>query len=180
MSITNNLLEDGWREIPDHFKNYGRSFFKRFKDAPPGRLNSDKPGIQIQIVVSVWEGKENHEVFLTGELPDQTWFQIQQYSLGDNIKKTLTAIIPRMLKSWEDCVGYCDFESRKLVKLIKTTRATYACLKGRMTSREWMEECKKHDITERKFENHKRALREEGMVVFDENTGKYSNTNCDE
>lgn len=105
VSFIYHLQADGWREIPDAFKNYGRSFFKRFPTATPFQPESEKPGIQIQIVATSWQGKESHEVFLVGELRDGTWIELHQYSLTD-IDRTLSKVIPRLLAVWENAATY--------------------------------------------------------------------------
>ena len=107
VSFIDQLQADGWREIPDAFKNYGRSFFKRFPTATPFRPESEKPGIQIQIVATSWQGKESHEVFLVGELRDGTWIELHQYALND-IEQTLALVIPRLLAVWESTAAYPD------------------------------------------------------------------------
>ena len=106
ITIIERLQGDDWKEWPDSFRKYGRSFFKRFATPTRCNLNSDKQGMQIQIVVSSWEGKENHEVFLNGELPDGTWIELHQHGLSDDIEKTLSMVIPRLLAVWESAATY--------------------------------------------------------------------------
>jgi hypothetical protein len=100
MKITEYLPKQGWKEWPDAFKKYGKSYFKRFPTPTRCHLNKDKEGIQVQIVVSEWEGKENHEVFLQGELKDGTWFNFHQHGLK-TIRHSITKVIPRMIACWE-------------------------------------------------------------------------------
>ena len=107
ITIPDRLEGDGWREMPDAFKNYGRSFFKRFPTKSPYRPESEKPGIQIQIVATSWKGKESHEAFLVGELSDGTWIELHQYALND-IEQTLALVIPRLLAVWESTATYPD------------------------------------------------------------------------
>lgn len=49
------LLADGWREYPNQFRRYARCFYKRFDTPTRCHGNDDKPGVQIQIAVSVME-----------------------------------------------------------------------------------------------------------------------------
>jgi len=61
--------------------------------------------MQIQICVSSFQGKENHEAFLHGELRDETWIELHQHTLKD-IQTTVEKVVPRMLAVWESAATY--------------------------------------------------------------------------
>lgn len=65
-------------------------------------------------------------------------------------------------------------EEKRIAKLLKTCRVTLESLTHPMTPKEWMEKCEKSDIPKRTHENHKKALREEGFVIHDEEKGLWS------
>jgi hypothetical protein len=93
------LAAGGWREYPNQFKS-ARCFYKYFDTTTRCACNDDKPGMQIEIAVSEWEGVENYEIELTGEMRDGTWLKIHQWVLPHDIKDVV-ALIPRLLGIWE-------------------------------------------------------------------------------
>ena len=99
-SACNGLLADGWREYPDQFKKYARCFFKRFNTPTRCSGNDDKPGMQIQISVSEFNGLVSMELELCAGLKDDTWLKIQNYALPRTVKE-VTDLIPRILVMWE-------------------------------------------------------------------------------
>jgi hypothetical protein len=99
-SACNGLLADGWREYPDQFKNYARCFFKRFDTPTRCSGNDDKPGVQIQIAVSEFNGSVSMELEICAGLKDETWVKIQNYALPKTAKE-VTSLIPRLLVMWE-------------------------------------------------------------------------------
>jgi len=99
-SACNGLLADGWREYPDQFKNYARCFLKRFYTPTRCSGNDDKPGVQIQIAVSEFNGSVSMELELCAGLKDETWVKIQNYALPKTAKEVIS-LIPRLLVMWE-------------------------------------------------------------------------------
>ena len=67
-----------------------------------------------------------------------------------------------------------DKEEKRIAKLLKTCRVTLEALTHPMSPKEWTEKCEKADIPKRTHENHKKALREEGLVILDEDKGLWS------
>jgi len=98
--ICKTLLEQGWKEYPNQFKKYSRSFYKYFETPTSCHCNNDKTGIQIEISVSEWQGAESCELELGGELADGTWMNFHNHGLPKDIDAVL-ALIPRMLSVWE-------------------------------------------------------------------------------
>lgn len=95
--LIRQLVEDGWKEWPNHFDKPARSFFKRFETETRCRCNDENWGMQVQILVYP-DG--NYELKLAGELYDGTWVELHQWALPENVKDGI-ALIPRMLKAWE-------------------------------------------------------------------------------
>ena len=62
-------------------------------------------------------------------------------------------------------------EEARISKLLKTCKVSLDALTHPMSGKEWMEKCEKADIPKRTHENHKKALREEGLVILDEDKG---------
>jgi hypothetical protein len=94
------LLADGWREYPNQFKEYARSFYKRFDTPTRCHGNSDKPGVQILISVGILQEWMSMEMELRAGLKDGTWISIENYSLPKTVEEVV-ALIPRMLAMWE-------------------------------------------------------------------------------
>ena len=98
--ICDELLADKWREYPNQFKKYARCFYKQL-DTPTRCIgNDDKPGVQIQISVSELEERITMEMELCAGLKDETWLIIHNYILPKTVEE-VTALIPRMLATWE-------------------------------------------------------------------------------
>jgi hypothetical protein len=93
------LQQNGWTEFPDQFRSYARCFAKRFHTPTRCNCNDDKRGIQVVIAVSNYNGT-NCEMDICGELPDETWIQLKNYGMPDDITKTIS-MIPRLLAAWE-------------------------------------------------------------------------------
>lgn len=102
--ICDKLAADGWRAHRNQFKAYAVCFYKNFDTPTRCRCNEDKPGMQIELQVSLHVSQygEHHSIQLElcGQLADGTWIRIQNYSLPYDLDKVL-ALIPRMLKVWE-------------------------------------------------------------------------------
>lgn len=96
------LESDGWRECPNRFKKYARCFYKRFETPTRCHCNDDKPGIQVEIAATEKPDDSyfSFEIELTGELADGTWLTIHNYAVPNNVKEA-TALVPRLLKTWE-------------------------------------------------------------------------------
>jgi hypothetical protein len=60
--------------------------------------------MQVVIAVSNRDGK-NCEIDICGELPDETWMQLKNYGMPDDIENTV-AKIPRLLIAWEAMANY--------------------------------------------------------------------------
>lgn len=96
-----DFAADGWRECPNAFKKYARCFYKRFETPTRCHCNDDKPGIQIEAVVSKgFADKGNIELTLSGELRDGSWVRILNYCIP-NTHAEAVALIPRLLAIWE-------------------------------------------------------------------------------
>jgi len=93
------LKDNGWTEFPDQFRTHARCFAKRFDTPTRCNCNYDKPGIQVVIAVSNYNGT-NCEIDIHGELPDETWTQMSNYCMPENIEEVI-AKIPRLLAAWE-------------------------------------------------------------------------------
>ena len=92
------LNEDGWKEWTNRLDKPALSFFKRFETKTRCHLNSDKWGMQVQILVYPASGC--YEIKLAGELRDGTWVELHKWSLPEKIKEGI-ALIPRLLNAWE-------------------------------------------------------------------------------
>jgi hypothetical protein len=98
------LQQNGWTEFPDQFRTHARCFAKRFETPTRCNCNDDKRGMQVVIAVSNRDGK-NCEIDICGELPDETWMQLKNYGMPDDIENTV-AKIPRLLIAWEAMANY--------------------------------------------------------------------------
>jgi hypothetical protein len=67
-------------------------------------------------------------------------------------------------------------EELRLARSLKNCKPSLDCLTHPMTSREWMGECLKEHIKMITHQNHKLILKAEGIVEFDEATGKWRKT----
>lgn len=100
MNAPETLLANGWREYPNQFKKHARCFYKQFATRTRCHGNDDKPGIQIEISVSQYEGRESMELEMCAGLKDGTWLKIHNYGLPNTVEE-VTDLIPRMLSVWE-------------------------------------------------------------------------------
>jgi hypothetical protein len=98
--IYETLIKQGWKEYPNQFKLYSRSFFKYFETPTSCHCNKDKTGIQVEVSVAEWQGIGSCELELSGELADGTWMRLHNHGLPKDIDAVL-ALIPRMLMVWE-------------------------------------------------------------------------------
>lgn len=98
--IRAGLLSLGWRKDKDQFRSYADMFWKRHETATKSHPNSDRDGANIIIYVSEFNGVQNAEMELVGELPDGTWVKLLNYGLPKTTPEIL-ATIPRMLATWE-------------------------------------------------------------------------------
>ena len=94
------LEKDGWREYPDQFRKYARCFYKRFDTPTSCKYNHDKAGMQVCVAVSSHDQHCNYEISLSGELPDETWIKLHNWSMPEKLEDGL-ATIPRLLETWE-------------------------------------------------------------------------------
>ena len=97
------LTADGWREYPDQFRDYARTFYKRFTTPSQCRCNDDKRGMQVCIALSI-DGHAGFppgfEIDLCGELKDGSWVKLCNYGMRDSLEEGIAAI-PRLLEAWE-------------------------------------------------------------------------------
>jgi len=98
--ICKTLLEQGWKECPNQFKQYARCFYKLFATPTSCHCNNDKTGIQVEVSVAEWPGTGSCELELSGELADGTWMRLHNHGLPKDLDAVL-ALIPRMLMVWE-------------------------------------------------------------------------------
>ena len=94
------LMKEGWDEARNALKPYSRNFYKRHKTPTRFACNSDKAGIQVSIAVYEHEGKYTFEINLSGELADESWVELKNYSHTGTLEETIKKI-PRLLKTWE-------------------------------------------------------------------------------
>jgi hypothetical protein len=108
MSADEWLRNDGWREWPNQFKKYARCYYKRFDTPFRCHGNEDKPGMQVQLAVSIsdfnGDCREHFEIEIVGGLSDETWVTLHNYSLPTDIAKAV-ALIPRLVSLWEAANG---------------------------------------------------------------------------
>jgi len=100
MNPYEHLIQEGWYESPNALKPYSRNFYKRHKTPTRCACNNDKAGIQVSIAVYEHEGKYTFEINLAGELTDETWVELKNYSHTGTLEETIKQI-PRLLKTWE-------------------------------------------------------------------------------
>ena len=98
--ICDDLAVRDWKEYPDQFREYARTFYKRFDTPTVCAINDDKPGIQVCIAVSSHREFTSMELDICGGLPDGTSIKIHNYTLPNDVDKVL-ALIPRLLAVWE-------------------------------------------------------------------------------
>lgn len=99
--ICDQLASEGWREYLNQFKKHSRCFYKQLETPTGCSGNDDKPGMQIEISVSDgFAGEASLEMELCAGLKDDTWLKILNYSLPKTVEEA-TALIPRMLATWE-------------------------------------------------------------------------------
>ena len=98
MTIYEQLENEGWKEYPDHFRNYARFFYKRFDTATRCNGNDDKPGMQVKIAVSEHAERTSLELELCAGLKDETWLRIHNYSVPNTVEEA-TKLIPR--RGWQ-------------------------------------------------------------------------------
>jgi len=65
-------------------------------------------------------------------------------------------------------------EEKRVAKIIKTCKPSLECLTHPMSPKEWLEKCERSDINARTHQNHKKALREEGLVILNDETNLFS------
>jgi hypothetical protein len=94
------LIADGWREYPDQFKTFARSFFRRYNTPTRCHHNDSRPGVQIQVSVSEFDGVGSCELELCAELSDGTWVKLQNYQIPNGVNRVI-ACVPRLLATWE-------------------------------------------------------------------------------
>jgi len=100
MSNCQQLLDDGWREYPNQFKQWERCFYKQFDTPTRCHGNDDKEGVQIGISISEYRGVTSMELELCAGLKDDTWLKLHNYALPATVPE-VTALIPRLLAIWE-------------------------------------------------------------------------------
>jgi hypothetical protein len=100
MNIYEQLVKDGWKEYPNQFRSYSRSFYKKFETPTRCFGNDDRPGIQIEIAVGEHNGQISMEIELCAGVKDETWFKIQNYAVPNTLERAVL-LIPRMLAAWE-------------------------------------------------------------------------------
>jgi len=99
MNVHEYLKEDGWKMWPNPYKD-ARCFFKRFDTPTRCKCNSGKKGIQVQIAVYEHQDNTSYEINFVGQLPDDTWVDLHNYGMPEDIKEGLKTI-PRLLSTWE-------------------------------------------------------------------------------
>ena len=101
--IIKRLTSDGWVVYPDQFRT-ATCLYKRYATPTKCHCNNGRDGIQVCVAVSEFEHIScNHasiEVDIVGELGDESWVKLLNYSFGSDIDKALGAI-PRLLAAWE-------------------------------------------------------------------------------
>ena len=94
------LRSNGWVEYKDNLRPHARVFYKRFETPTRCHCNQDKPGMQVSVSVSEFEGVVSFELDLRGELKDETSVQLKSYSLPKSVELALERI-PLLLSMWE-------------------------------------------------------------------------------
>jgi hypothetical protein len=101
------LQNNGWTQYRDHLTlDKSSTFFaKRFETPTRCACNDEKSGMQVCIRVTSRAMADSYEMAIRGELPDGTWIEFLNYSLPENIEKTISKI-PRLLAAWETIVKH--------------------------------------------------------------------------
>jgi hypothetical protein len=94
------LRESGWREYPNQFKRHARCFYKWFPSVFRCQHNEDKPGIQVELAVSVWDERTAYELEIVGGLPDGTSISLHNYGLPKDIGEVV-ALVQRLVRLWD-------------------------------------------------------------------------------
>jgi hypothetical protein len=98
--IESRLKSLEWRNIPDMFRMSALSYYKFQPTKHVCCLNREKPGIQVCIQICTVENVIMISASLRAQLPDNTWIDINKFSLPDDIEAVL-ALVPELVKTWE-------------------------------------------------------------------------------
>jgi hypothetical protein len=80
-SIINDLLSDGWREQPSHYRDGTRLFYKSFADAHECKCNQGKRK-QLEIYyylqqrISRFDIPDRFQIECHGKLPNNEWIRM--------------------------------------------------------------------------------------------------------
>jgi hypothetical protein len=99
-----DLLEDGWNEYKN-LSGANRSFYKEFNTKTKCNCNSDKDGIQIELLYYVFPEHKSWQVKIIAELNDGVWVELMPYGL--TLDEAL-AQIPRLIATWEFIANWSE------------------------------------------------------------------------
>ena len=101
--IIKRLTSNGWVAYPDQFRT-ATCLFKRYATPTRCHCNDEKDELQVCIAVSEFEHMSGNQVSIevdaAGELGDESWVKLLNYSFGSDLDKALGSI-PRLLAAWE-------------------------------------------------------------------------------